>query len=168
VAQLIAERRCGGDRHDNEAATDRLMTGIAPRGQVAEGFAEGCAISGCDRALDRFDRRIDHRDIVHGYVGIERDGLGEAGFHQIQFVASELPVLLLARGPQLRMPELHRAHDVGKPRRGLLRCLGGNHQRRCRPYGGCGDRREIFRAFAHSLFLPLLAFLSRHRWNPLT
>src|SRR5512138_2509696 len=102
--RLIAEWRPLGGRHDNEAAAGRLMTGIAPRGQLAKGLAECCAISGGDRALDRFDGRIDHRDIVYGYVGIERDRLVEAGFHQLQFVAGELPVLLLAGGPQLRMP----------------------------------------------------------------
>jgi hypothetical protein len=51
------------------------------------------------------------------------------------------------------MPELDPTHDVGKPRRGFLHCLGGNHERRCRPYGDYGDRRKIFRAFAHSSFL---------------
>ena len=78
--RLIAERRRRGDRHDDEAAAGRLMTGIASRGQFAKGFAECCTVSGSDRALDRFDRRIDHRDIVYGYVGIERDGLVEARF----------------------------------------------------------------------------------------
>jgi hypothetical protein len=54
------------------------MAGIASGSQIAKGFAECCTISGGDRALDRFNRRIDHRGILDGYVGIERDGLVEA------------------------------------------------------------------------------------------
>src|SRR6185312_4069995 len=88
-----------------EAVTGRFMTGVACRGQLAEGGCELRCVFRTDRVRELVNRRLHHgRHFRSALVGVKPLSIRDGVTDLCQLIIRQRPVLDDARVPQLEMP----------------------------------------------------------------